>query len=292
MSKQLPLCIYHANCTDGFGAAWAVNDWFRPSGGVELLAASYGDAPPDVTDREVFIVDFSYKRDTLLGMAVDAEHITVIDHHKTAQEDLTNLCVDNVSNVAVHFDMSRSGAVLAWKHFREAEPPQLLLHIQDRDLWQFKLAFTREVLSAVNSYEQSIVEWDAVMATPVERLIPLGMAIERKYQMDLTSLEPLVQRGMIAGFDVPVANVNDMFASDFGNRMLMLGIVEAFSATYYDTPKGRKFNLRSTDAGVDVSAIAKSFGGGGHRNAAGFFIPRNYADHAQSDLLSSGFLKG
>ena len=32
----------------------------------------------------------------------------------------------------------------------------------------------------------------------------------------------------------------------------------------------RKVSLRATDAGVDVSAIARGFGGGGHRQAAGF----------------------
>lgn len=289
MSKQIPLCIYHANCTDGFGAAWAVNDYFRPDGGVELLAASYGDEPPDVTGRTVFIVDFSYKRDVLLRMATSADHITVIDHHKTAKEDLENI---ELENLTVDFDMAQSGAVLAWKYFRVSAVPLLLQHIQDRDLWQFKISGTREILSAFNSYDQTLAMWDElILHASTAELHHEGAAIERKYQKDLASLDSLVQRGMIAEHEVPVANVNGMFASDFGNRMLMAN-TEPFSATYYDTPKGRKFSLRSTDTGVDVSAIAKSFGGGGHRNAAGFFIPRNYADHAQFDLLSSGFLKG
>ena len=33
----------------------------------------------------------------------------------------------------------------------------------------------------------------------------------------------------------------------------------------------RKVSLRATDRRVDVSAIARGFGGGGHRQAAGFF---------------------
>ncbi|MFL5842615.1 MAG: DHH family phosphoesterase [Thermoleophilaceae bacterium] len=32
---------------------------------------------------------------------------------------------------------------------------------------------------------------------------------------------------------------------------------------------GRKVSLRSTDGAVDVSVIARSLGGGGHRQAAG-----------------------
>ncbi|WP_277343388.1 DHHA1 domain-containing protein [Pseudomonas viridiflava] len=31
--------------------------------------------------------------------------------------------------------------------------------------------------------------------------------------------------------------------------------------------------MRSTDEGLDVSEIAKLYGGGGHRNASGFRVP-------------------
>jgi nanoRNase/pAp phosphatase (c-di-AMP/oligoRNAs hydrolase) len=44
-----------------------------------------------------------------------------------------------------------------------------------------------------------------------------------------------------------------------------------FAACYYDKPGARVFSLRSRgDDGMDVSAIAAIYGGGGHRNAAGF----------------------
>jgi len=40
----------------------------------------------------------------------------------------------------------------------------------------------------------------------------------------------------------------------------------------WDTPEGRVFSLRSNDEGVDVSEVAKQYGGGGHRNASGFKV--------------------
>lgn len=83
------LCIYHAFCADGFGAAWIVR---RALGdGVEFHAASYGQEPPDVTGRDVLMVDFSYKRSMLDKMAEVARSILVLDHHKTAAEDLDSL---------------------------------------------------------------------------------------------------------------------------------------------------------------------------------------------------------
>ena len=40
----------------------------------------------------------------------------------------------------------------------------------------------------------------------------------------------------------------------------------------------RKVSLRATDGRVDVSRIAREFGGGGHPQAAGFATPLSYAD--------------
>jgi uncharacterized protein len=55
------LCIYHKDCTDGFGAAWAVRHALGRDN-VGFHAASYDDPPPPVADRDVVVVDFSYKR--------------------------------------------------------------------------------------------------------------------------------------------------------------------------------------------------------------------------------------
>ena len=61
MSKTL--CIYHGNCADGFGAAWVVRKAL--GAGVEFHPGVYQNAPPDVTDRDVYLVDFSYKLATM-----------------------------------------------------------------------------------------------------------------------------------------------------------------------------------------------------------------------------------
>ena len=49
-----------------------------------------------------------------------------------------------------------------------------------------------------------------------------------------------------------------------------------FAACYWDTPTGRVFSLRSTTEGSDVAKIAATYGGGGHRSAAGFQAPRGW----------------
>ncbi len=266
------LCIYHGNCADGFGAAWAVRHALGDD--VEFHPGVYQNDPPEVTGREVVFVDFSYKRPVMEQLAQAARSLVVLDHHKSAAEDLVGL--DHLPNVELHFDMERSGAMIAWDYFNpDTPPPPLLAHIQDRDLWLFALPGTREIQAAVFSYPYDFGVWDELMAMPVEDLQLDGMAIERKHHKDVAELVATFRYRMtIGGHDVPVANLPYTLTSDAGHLMAQ---GEPFAACYWDTPEGRVFSLRSTEAGADVSAIAKQYGGGGHRNAAGFRLPHGTA---------------
>ena len=80
------ICIYHGNCADGFTAAWAV--WRMFGDDVEFVPGVYGHEPPDVAGKHVLMVDFSFKRAVLETMATSAKSIVILDHHKTAAEDL------------------------------------------------------------------------------------------------------------------------------------------------------------------------------------------------------------
>lgn len=259
------VCIYHANCCDGMGAAWSVRQALGDD--IEFIPATYQEEPPEVEGKEVIIVDFSYKRDVMAKMAEKAASILVIDHHKTAEAELSPLLADGV--VDGIFDMNKSGAVLAWEWFHAYEAPQLLQHIQDRDLWKFELEGTREIQAALYSYPMEFDVWDRLMEMDLAELRKEGEAINRAHMKNVNGLvEYLVQRQVIAGYEVPVLNCNYMFASDAGHAMAK---GEAFSATYYDTQENRKYSLRSSnEGGIDVSAIAAKFGGGGHKHAAGF----------------------
>jgi oligoribonuclease NrnB/cAMP/cGMP phosphodiesterase (DHH superfamily) len=258
----MSMCIYHGNCADGFGAAWVVR---KALGEIGFYGAKYQEPPPDVKGKDVVMVDFSYKRPVLLKMAEKANSILILDHHKTAAEDL----VDLPTNVICKFDMSHSGAMLTWEHFFPGEtPPPLLLHIEDRDLWRFALQNTRQIQANVFSYPYDFQVWDTLMAAELAALAAEGEAIERKHFKDIRELLGVTQREMIiGGYRVPVANLPYTMSSDAGHE---LAKGRPFAACYWDTPEGRVFSLRSNDEGVDVSEVAKQYGGGGHRNASGF----------------------
>jgi oligoribonuclease NrnB/cAMP/cGMP phosphodiesterase (DHH superfamily) len=278
------LCIYHGNCADGFGAAWVVRRALGTH--IDFHAAKHGEPAPDVTGKRVIIVDFSFSLETLTAMAESAESVLVLDHHKTAQAALLEVPAA-ASSHELHqmnrdgrlhalFDMDRSGAGLTWDFFFPDQPrPMLINHIEDRDLWRFKLAGTREVLANVFSYPQDFDVWDTLFAAEVSSLLTDGAAIERQRQKTVADLVRSTRRRMvIGGHDVPVANIPSMFASDAGSIMTA---GEPFAACYSDGPEGRSFSLRSTDQGIDVSEIAGQYGGGGHRNASGFRVPFGHA---------------
>ncbi|MCI0350708.1 MAG: DHHA1 domain-containing protein, partial [Acidobacteriales bacterium] len=165
----------------------------------------------------------------------------------------------------------RSGAMMAWQHFFPDVPaPRLIEHIQDRDLWRFALPGTREIQANVFSYPYDFGVWDVLMNADVEGLRTGGEAIERKHHKDIAELVKVTKRRMvIGGFDVPVANLPYTLSSDAGHLMAQQ---EPFAACWWMTQADVVFSLRSSGDGLDVSEIAKNYGGGGHRNAAGFKI--------------------
>lgn len=265
MSK---LCIYHGNCADGFTGAWAVR---RALGDIEFHAGVYMAPPPDCAGRDVVLVDFSYKRPVMEQIVDQARSVLVLDHHKTAAADL-----DGLSGAEVVFDMERAGSRIAWDYYFPNEaPPPVLLHVEDRDLWRFSLPKTREIQANVFSYPYEFDVWDRLMAADPAVLAVEGEAIERKHFKDVAELVKVCQRVLrIGGQVVPAASLPYTLTSDAGHMMAQ---GQPFAACYWDTPRGRVFSLRSTDDGMDVSEVAKQYGGGGHRNASGFTVSLDVA---------------
>ena len=279
-----PLVIYHGNCADGFSAAWCF--WRKYGTNADYVAGVYQQDPPDVAGRDVYLVDFSYKAPVVADMLRKARSVTLIDHHKTAIDDLlplkSDMAATNNNGMGDNFgwfcDLNRSGATLAWDYlFPGEDRPLLLGHVEDRDLWRFKLPGTREIQAFVFSHEYSFELWDKLMSADQVELLKMtaaGAAIERKHHKDVAELVAVCKRRMVIGaYDVPVASLPYTLVSDAAHLMAQ---GEPFAACYWDTAEGRVFGLRATDEGVDVSEVAKQYGGGGHAKAAGFKVPRGH----------------
>lgn len=269
---ETPICIYHSNCADGFTAAWVVwqkhPDW-------EFYPGKYQEEPPDVTGRDVYFVDFSYKRPVILEMAKKAKSITILDHHKTAEADL----IDLPENVSVTFDMTKSGAQLAWAHFRLIEPTPLFVDtVADRDLWKFVYPDTKALTETIFSYPYDFEVWNRLSRkfehkSSYQTMVEEGWAILRKKDKDTEELLANKFQMTIRGHKVWVANLPYTFSSEAGHLLAKEG---PFGATFYLDGNYAIFSLRSVEDGQDVSEIAKQFGGGGHKHAAGFKVPYHF----------------
>lgn len=256
--------IYHGDCPDGFGAAWSV--WKKFTNTVRYIPGFYGAPPPNFPpESRVLIVDFSFSRPVAEALAQKVYEIKLLDHHQTAADMLGDLpwC---------EFDMSHSGAYLAWKYIHDSEPPDFIKYIEDRDLWLFKLPHSREFSAALSSYPRDFVIWEGLAEAGIDKLKLDGGPILR---LQAQKVEEMVAKAFwkdIGGFRVPVTNAS-VFFSEVGDRLCQIHPTAPFSAYFYDRADGkRQWGLRSPGR-MDVSKIAKSFGGGGHPGAAGYLEP-------------------
>jgi len=296
MNEEKPLIIYHANCADGFTAAWVATRYFKRKFNqeCELHPGVYGDLPPQVEGRHVYLLDFTYRRAVVKQLAKSAATVTILDHHETAWKEYGEMAPANqgknglvlaLGNFYAYFRRDQSGAMVTWRHFNpdatgpglDMEALLLVKYVQDRDLWLFQEPNSKAINAWIFSHEYTEKNWDMLAATLNDhsgygQACVEGKAIERKQFKDIKEfLATATQEVGICGFRVPVANVPYHWGSDAAH---ILAEGKPFAATYWQDSKGDSvWGLRSDANGEDVGAIAKAYGGGGHKHAAGFRIP-------------------
>lgn len=260
--------LYHANCPDGFGAAFFA--WLKLGDSTQYIPVNYNQDPPELPgNAEVLIVDFSYPREILLALKDKVKSLFVLDHHKTAQEALQGLDF-------VQFDMERSGAMLSWNHFNPGQECELAKYLQDRDLWQWKLWCSKEINAALWSYPKDFEVWNnRVHLLTMDVLQEEGSAILRYKNTEIQVQADRAFLGTLCGHTVPIVNTTTEF-SEVGEELCKRNPDLPFAAYYFDRADGkRQWGMRSR-FGFDVSEVAKHFGGGGHKAAAGFTTERSF----------------
>lgn len=313
--EEVDLVIHH-DCMDGLGAAWAARKLVGDQ--AEYIPSTWHDVPPDVSGRHVAVLDMAYDRDVLDRLCAEAASLIVIDHHQTAQKEL-----EGFPNAI--FDMSRSGAVLAWWWFHPTDPakklkqfeyvrreedgmiigralphltPNILLYIEDRDLWKWTMPNSRIVNDAIRAHPWTFemldrhAEW--LEYQPV-RLVDIGNGVQLFKKQLVEEYADGVMLGTlwtddrwietpssqvpeikIEGQRHPVAVVQSTcrrICSEIGHEIAKRYPDRvAVVWRYVPTMKQLHVELRQDDEKRPfvLSEIAEAFGGGGHRSAAGF----------------------
>jgi uncharacterized protein len=281
----IDIVIYHHPCIDGFGAVYCVWYYFKTKFGLERAnqikykPASHSKVSDDPSDKfynkfigkNVLMVDFTYKLKILQKILSVSNSLMVLDHHKSAEEDL-----QTISSESKIFDMKRSGAVLAWDYFfTDKSVPKFLRYIQDRDLWNNTFPDLNEFITYFNEIKFDFDLWETYLDEKV-----FESAIEKgRNWLDYKNI--LVNKSakrssriiqIIDGSYVIVAYSNSSeFRSDIGSKIFDVYPLSDFSCVWSFSlhKNSTNFSLRSTNDRYDVKEIAVSFGGGGHRNASG-----------------------
>jgi nanoRNase/pAp phosphatase (c-di-AMP/oligoRNAs hydrolase) len=220
-------------------------------------------------------LDFSYSPQLLVNASAKAGQVILIDHHMTAMEqcDAFFKLHPQPENLSINFDMSRSGCVLAWQYFfHDLKPPKILLHIEDRDLWHFKLDGTREITTAL--YERTPINFAEIGTLDLAELSAVGCIQVEQFAGMVKRLAKSAHSVSVDGRTGLAVNAPSFFSSDLGQVLAEKS--GTFGMIYQYDGRRQKWNFSLRSIGdYDVGHLAQHFGGGGHRNAAGFVLDNN-----------------
>lgn len=257
--------LYHGGCPDGFGGAYAA--WKKFGDAADYIPVKHGRPVPEgLSGRKLYFVDFCYPQEVMDALLETSASVTVLDHH------LGNKNV--VESMPKHvFNSKHSGATIAWNYFHPEVPiPTLLTYVEDGDLYVFTLPDSRAVLAYTYVQPFHFDVWDNLvkkLEDDIERLaiVERGKIYAEHLAILVEQISNKATLVSFEGFECYLATAPDMFASDVGNRLARIkppiGIAVNFHGDIVNV------SLRS-DPSVDVSVIARKYGGNGHPQASAF----------------------
>ena len=283
------LVLFHGGgCPDGFTAAWAV---WKKHPDAKFIGLTHTDAriPDEVDNEDVVIVDYAFNRESMLEVQNRAKSVVLLDHHKSAIEELEGFECDGI------LDASRSGAGLAWDWFHDEPRPWLIDYVEYRDIGtlydnddagiEHPLPHVEELLLAVDSYEQTFDNWSMLADEnlgELDSLIREGKAIKRYRDSIVQRIADRAYQIKFGDEKILCANT-PVFISEVGHKLAQQG---EFALTWYHLPGKTKFSLRSAAGKTDVCRVAQRIpGGGGHKGAAGFSGPSLKIQNVIKELI-------
>lgn len=280
--KETGMKVWHHNDLDGRAAAAVVAKWWRSGmpgteadGCVSFEELDYKDRAPIGTVKAgelVVIVDFSLTPATMAELLTRTENVIWIDHHATAAGYHYGRALRGVRDFK---DKGWSGCELAWAHFFGGEIPEALLLVGDYDSWRMErkprcLQFHEGMKLRRHGPTDPI--WDRLFCTEhIGREVEVrdicrdgaaAMSYQDQYCEEFRGTFGFAT--MIDGIRAYACNLYRFGSPAFGERMREFPVCIAFA---FD---GRRWTVSLYSESVDVGAICKKFGGGGHKGAAGF----------------------
>jgi phosphoesterase RecJ-like protein len=253
-------------------------------GGVQPLPGEYAflrlaergllrEAPADVASRVLVTVDCAQEsrivEPTLLASA--SSTVNVDHHHDNTRFGDADLVVEDASSTAeVLADVLDELGVTRTPELAEALYTGM---VTDTGRFQYSNTTPKALRLAAELVEDGAdvgkIFVEVYESTPFPKLKLLARALERATELSggrIVISELRQEDFLAAGAEEPYSEgiIDHLRAVDGAELVALVRELPD------GAPARRKGSLRSHPNGVDVSAIARSFGGGGHRRAAGF----------------------
>jgi len=258
--------IYHDD-QDGFGAAWAA--WKKFKNKASYVPMQYKSKTEliveKIKNKELYLVDLCFEVKVMEELLKNNKKVVVIDHHIGRKEEV-KISTDHL------FALNNSAAVLSWRYFfPKKKIPALLRHIEDYDIWKFKIPYTRELLASLNTYKFNFKEWDKIAAdwenlAKRKKYIIEGKAIIKYQNKLIKKIAGYGEKAVFEGLKTFVVN-SPILESEVGNYIAVNKKAVALVWSYRDGLF--KGSLRG-DGKINLSNLARKYDGGGHKAAAGF----------------------
>jgi oligoribonuclease NrnB/cAMP/cGMP phosphodiesterase (DHH superfamily) len=233
-------------------------------------------------NEQVYIVDYSISPDEMRALLNITNNVTWIDHHKTAIEkyegfehEIRGVRYDGVSGCMLtycythHMTARGEGEIKPFNLNMTEDAPYFTKLIDDWDVWKFKYGDdTRMFQVAFNAYDFSPNSnlWDRFFTSPFpaeQDLITQGHTMTLFRDNWAKNYMKLGFGVIFEGYRCYAVNLgysnSEYFKSITGYDILMPFVFD-----------GKQYTVSLYSTTVDVSVIAKKYGGGGHKGASGF----------------------
>lgn len=294
--------------SDGRFAAYAAWKYFRGLGklsSLKFIEVQYNQAFPldiDSLTKEdhVYILDFAYDRTTMDRVYGNVGKLVVLDHHETSKDNL-------IGAEYAKFDMTKSGALLAWEYFfPNIDPPLPCLFVNDYDLHEWKYTNHTAAFEAWLRFDRVKLDWEKW-----ERLCSSREYLDEALMKGSVVVE--LNESIIHSFiNTPNNVVFNSFYSDEYIRKINYAIFNGMhflrneiSTILYEkndidmvigwSVRGKEviFSIRSpkrkhipAHEKFSAKRFAESHGGGGHDNASAFGLPLDKGMELVKHLMS------
>lgn len=293
--------IYHKNCLDGFAGFFVLTQ----ANSIKENAIVYPDIPstkfnpPNIKNKNVVIIDVAYNKNILKYIFSEAKYVLFIDHHVSIRADVLELITYFTDIHHVVYDSSKSGASLTWEYFfPNKKIPRFIKYIEDNDigLWVYKYTFPFITSLRVNyklePTKENIKKWEKLYdKKEVKKLIKNGLKYieyenylleinSKRYSYELFPGEKVYNDNSdffekAGQYKVIVYNGTGCPSVSLLGKKFVDDYLCDFSILWTFHLDKKEYVLSFRSNSVDVSEIAKIFGGGGHKFAASCSIPHN-----------------